>query len=204
MNTTLRIALLFCVVVTLQFAAEISNATIVQVPPINWVFQNTQDLKATDVHISIRGSPGLFIDPRSSGGAPFPNGRVGTVGDDFFGRPYRSAIFQGPPGIPAGGSYGLSFPGWPVGTQFDVLFSYNNEDLDVRSPGRVYQQLGFGLDPTDFDFVADLSSEPFAPLAADFDFLSSSGRIVAISEPATLALLSLGLAVLFFRTRGQA
>ena len=196
MNATTRNSLLTAVLVTLLFPVEIIHAAVITVPPSNWIFQNTEPIAASDVHVGIFG-PGPFmpdIHPsRSSGGSSFPNLAHSSPGN---------IVFNGPPGIPSGGFYGLSFTEWPAGTSFQILFSY--PDTSQVTPGRVYKQVGLGLNPSDFEFVAALSSELFAALPADFEFSSNNGRIAAISEPATLALISLAVASLVLSKRRKA
>jgi hypothetical protein len=91
-------------------------------PGVNtFVFVNAHPTAtATDFRVVLASVPPPGIG-NGSGGTPFP---VTTLQLPATGGGFLRVIYDGGPGIPAGGTYSHSFPGWPVGTSFNVTFSY--------------------------------------------------------------------------------
>jgi hypothetical protein len=173
------------------------RAAIITPPPADWVFQNTENITATDFRV-VRAIPLVGQAPdidlmKSSGGAAFPNKAYDKDAQNMDIK--NVVIYTGPPGVLSGGFYAHSFPDWPAGTSFSVLFSYNNDETDLRQPGRVFKRVGGqGLD---FELVPDLS--PAGPLDGpppDFAALFAvRGDSAPVPEPATWPSLILGLGI---------
>ena len=93
-----------------------------------FTFQNMNTTTpATDFRVTLTNMPSLAIGG-GSGGVPFP--------DAHFNRPalgggFREVVYDGGPGIAPGGLYTHSFPDWPVGTKFEVRFSYLINGIEV-------------------------------------------------------------------------
>ena len=100
-------------------------------PGINtFIFQNAhQTATAIDFHVLLlMGPPGIG---GGSGGPPFPVTTVGPAAP--VGGGFISITYDGGPGIPAQVQYTHSFLNWPVGTMFEVSFSYSigNQRVDL-------------------------------------------------------------------------
>jgi hypothetical protein len=110
-------------------------------PADSFVFQNPDPRTATDFDVKLLTLTGPGIDVNaSSGGDPFPNALFGGPKVDGG---WGSMTFKGGPGVPSGGTYSMSFEGWPEGTMFDVTFSY------PPPPNPLIKLLNFGNFPTD-------------------------------------------------------
>jgi hypothetical protein len=141
----------------------------------SFTFVNTSSQTAIDIQVTLVTTTGPGIDAdASSGGEPFPDVYIsgppvdGGVGGLIFMVP------GGPPtnaGIPPGGGYTISFPGWPDGTVFDVEFSY---------PPPLGQT---------------------GPVLALQGSYTTEGYVYATPEPASVLLMGAGLAGLLWRRR---
>jgi len=100
-----------------------SSAVVITTNPgaDSFVFTNLDPTRtATDFDVTLITVTGPGIGD-GNGGAPFPLAFIGLPKvDGGFG----TIVYQGGPGIPPGGTYTHSFPGWPANTMFDVTFSY--------------------------------------------------------------------------------
>ena len=136
-----------------------------------FLFQNIQTTTATDFRVFLLtlGAPAIG---NGDGGAPFPNAHFeqgAPIGGGFF-----LVTYDGGSGVPSGLIYAHSFPGWPVGTTFDVLFSYTNSagQTELRNP-KVVGQGG----------------------------ATAQGQTTPTPEPATLVLLGTSLVGVAIKTR---
>lgn len=87
----------------------------------SFVFQNAHPTAtATDFRVVLLSVPPPAIGG-GTGGAPFP---VTTLQLPAAGGGFLRVIYDGGTGVAPGGMYTHSFPDWPVGTMFDVQFSY--------------------------------------------------------------------------------
>lgn len=131
-----------------------------------FLFQNVHPTEqtATDFRVTLLSLPPPAIGD-GTGGTPFPDAHFeegGALGGGFF-----RVVYDGGPGVPFGLIYAHSFPGWPVGTRFDVFFSY-------KIDGQI--QL-FG-----------------AKLVGQGSTATPQGQTTPTPEPATMLLLGAGLA----------
>ena len=86
-----------------------------------FLFQNQHTTAtATDFRVVLVTAPQPAIGG-GEGGAPFPDAHPQV---DANGGGFLRIIYDGGTGVNAGLIYAHSFPGWPVGTKFNVLFSY--------------------------------------------------------------------------------
>ena len=109
--------------VLVLLAPVASVAVVITVNPgmDSFVFTNIDPTRtATDFDVKLITVAGPGIGD-GDGGAPFPFAFIGLPAvDGGFGH----IVYQGGPGIPPGGMYTHSFPGWPANTMFDVEFSF--------------------------------------------------------------------------------
>jgi len=129
-----------------------------------FTFQNVHPTEvATDFHVVLLTPGPPVIGGGSFGGAPFPNLILVNP----------SITYIGGPGIQPGGLYTHGFTGWPVGTQFEVTFSYTINGQTVF------------MDPF---IVITIAS-------------TAQGETIATPEPTTMLLLGTGLAGVAIKTR---
>lgn len=138
-----------------------------------FLFQNVHPTEqtATDFRVTLLSLPPPAIGA-GTGGTPFPDAHFeegGALGGGFF-----RVVYDGGPGVPFGLIYAHSFPGWPVGTRFDVFFSY-------KIDGQI--QL-FG-----------------AKLVGQGSTATPQGQTTPTPEPTTMLLLGMGVVGVALRTR---
>ena len=135
-----------------------------------FLFQNMHTTAtATDFRVVLVSQPQPAIGG-GEGGTPFPEAHfeVAAAGGGFL-----RVIYDSGPGVPAGLIYAHSFPGWPVGTTFNVFFSY--------TIGGVTELL-----------EAKLVGQGTA---------AAQGKTTPTPEPATMILLGTGLAGVAIKMR---
>lgn len=91
-------------------------------PGVNtFVFQNDSTERALDFRVVLASLPPPPAIGGGTGGTPFPDAHfeLPATGGGFL-----RVIYDGGPGIAAGGMYTHSFPDWAVGAMFNVSFSY--------------------------------------------------------------------------------
>lgn len=144
-------------------------------PGVNtFVFQNQLETQtAVDFEVTLVGDgpPGIG---GGSGGAPFSDEPM--FGDPLPGGGFRSITYLGSLGVPPQGMYTHSFVDWPVGTMFDVVFSYSVGGVIVFLEPRFIQQT------TNVTNASPAQTRP-------------------VPEPTTLLLLGTGLATIAIKTR---
>ncbi len=162
-----------------------------------YVFQNTESISATDLTIRRVGDDGPAVNVIFTRGTDFPNLGLNTS---------KSIQFTGPPGIGPGAFTGFNFTGWRD-IEFDVFFSYNNDPLDLRDPGRAFEQIKTSTDTVGpFELVTQyvIGPGPFSDPPTDIDFRLGAGGITAVSTPSTTFLFGIGTVILTLIIGGRA
>lgn len=137
-------------------AGSVLTAIMVNPGAQAFIFKNPDTTyTATDFEVALR-FPTRPLIGGGTGGAPFPNMMSAVPGQIVY--------YVGGTGIPPGGQYTHSFPGWPAGTTFSVSFSYAEGPLVDQGPIVVKQD----------NFV-------------------TQGLTFPVTEPTSLTLLGLGL-----------
>lgn len=135
-----------------------------------FLFQNPHPTAtATDFRVVLVGVPNPGIGG-GEGGTPFPDAHPQLPGPNGG---FLRIIYDGGTGVNAGLIYAHSFPGWNVGTQFDVFFSYTIAGQTELRPATV---VGMGG-------------------------ATAQGKTTPTPEPATLLLLCTSLAGVAIKTR---
>jgi len=135
-----------------------------------FLFQNAHPTAtATDFRVVLLSQPQPAIGGGTGGPLfPDPHFEVGAAGGGFL-----RVIYDGGAGVPAGLIYAHSFPDWPVGTRFNVFFSYTIagqiELLDAKVVGQ--------------------------------GTATAQGKTTSTPEPITMLLLGTGLAGVAIKTR---
>ena len=165
--------LLFAMVLVLSFSVVgYADPLIISIPAPGvhtFVFQNVQPTAtATDFQVLVL-SPSVALG-NGFGGTPFP---VRSFQLPVASGGFLRFVYDGGPGIPAGGTYTHSFTDFQVGTVFSVTFSY-----------LIGGQIVF-LDPRVLGVNTSVGQ----------------GLTRAVPEPTTLLLLSTGLAGVAIKTR---
>jgi len=165
-------------------------------------FVNGEELlTATDFKVVLLGVPPPAIGG-GFGGTEFP---VASFEVDAAGGGFLRVVYQagaGGTGVPAGEKYNHSFPGWPVGTQFRVSFSYSpteqapilSEDCPISIGGETTPNV------TSVGGVAGLLDESGSAPASD-SAAGDTDRALTAAAIASAGLLSLAASAWYIRRR---